>query len=335
MLKTVLAAAFLLMQASPGPAEAQEAAPAAPAPFATVPAACPGNPDALGTARVMAIDPGTLPPVGLKTYPQTLALRDHEVVLTFDDGPAPHTTPRILAALEHECARATFFLIGRQAQSAPALVRREIADGDLVGHHSWSHPAVTERGLPEAAARDDIAHGFAADDRAAYGTAAGAPRVPVFRFPGFGDSPALLAWLKEQHVAVFGADLWASDWLPQTPAAEEALLMARLDKAGRGIVLLHDIKAQTAAMLPAFLTDLKRGGYHVVALRIGPATDPATRAAPAGWSSETERTLAALHARAPPTRGSGQRPLDQATRPLSPHEPARADPGLMDPATVP
>ena len=252
---------------------------------------CPGNPDALGTARNLAIDPGTLPPVGLKTYPRTLDLADHEVVLTFDDGPLPATTPRVLAALEHDCVRATFFLIGRNAAAAPALVRREIADGDLVGHHSWSHPAVTERGLPEAAAEADIARGFAADDKAAYGAAGPGPRVPVFRFPGFADSPALLAWLGDRHVAVFGADLWASDWIAQTPEAEQALLMGRLAKAGRGIVLLHDIKAQTAAMLPGLFAALKAAHFRVVALTLGPGPTP-VRVAPEGWSSETERTLA-------------------------------------------
>lgn len=271
---------------------AEPIAPAAPSPSPV----CPGNPDALGTARTLAIDPATLPPVGLKTYPRTLDLADHEVVLTFDDGPRPTTTPRVLAALEHDCVRATFFLIGRNAAAAPALVQREVADGDLVAHHSWSHPAVTERGLPESAAEADIAHGFAADDKAAYGTAGPDPRVPLFRFPGFGDSPALLAWLHDRHIAVFSADLWASDWVPQTPAAEQALLMGRLRKAGRGIVLLHDIKEQTAAMLPGFLAALKAGHFRIVALTPGAGPTP-VRAAAEGWSSETERTLAALQER--------------------------------------
>lgn len=256
-------------------------------------ALCPGNPDALGTARTLPIDPATLPPVGFKTYPLTLDLADHEVVLTFDDGPLPGTTPRVLAALEHDCVRATFFLIGRNAAAAPALVRREIADGDLVGHHSWSHPAVTERGLREGDAEADIARGFAADDHAAYGTADPTPRVPVFRFPGFGDSPALLAWLHDRHVAVFGTDLWASDWVPQTTAAEQALLMGRLEKVGRGIILLHDIKPQTVAMLPGFFAALKAAHFKVVALTLGRGPTP-VRAAPEGWSSETERTLAAI-----------------------------------------
>jgi peptidoglycan/xylan/chitin deacetylase (PgdA/CDA1 family) len=63
---------------------------------------------------------------------------------------------------------------------------------------------------------------------------------------------------------VFGADLWASDWNPMTPQAQLKLLIDRLESARKGIILLHDPKAQTAAMLPAFLRELKHEGYRVV-----------------------------------------------------------------------
>ena len=287
-------------------------------------ATCPGNPAALGTARTITVDPATPIAVGLKTYPRTIDLADHEVILTFDDGPSPKTTPRVLAALEHECVRATFFLIGRNAAGAPGLVKRELADGDTVGHHSWSHPAVTERGLTDEAARADIEHGFEADDRAAYGTVAGAPRVAFFRFPGFGDTPALLDWLATRHVSVFSADLWASDWVRQTPEQELALLMGRLDKAGRGIILLHDIKEQTAAMIPALLDALKAGGYRVVAVAPGPGPTP-LRAAPAGWTSETEPTVSAMLAH----RTAHAAMLPAATRALSAAPTAKAPSALV------
>ncbi len=259
-------------------------------PAVAAPLAC-ANPNALGTSRNLVVGGGIR--VGLKTYPQTLDLADHEVVLTFDDGPWRATTPRILDALEADCVKATFFLIGRNAAAAPSLVKREVADGDTVGHHTWSHPAVTLRGLSEEAARADIDKGIAADDKAAYGGYSGAPRVPFFRFPGFGDSPALLDHLASRNIAVFGADLWASDWIPMTPEEELHRLMGRLDKAGRGIILLHDIKKQTADMLPSFLAALKAGGYHVVHIVPGPGPT-ATRPAPAGWTSETEKAVAHL-----------------------------------------
>ena len=242
----------------------------------------------LGTSRTIAVGGGVT--IGLKTYPQTLDLNDHEVVLTFDDGPWPHTTPRILDALAAECVKATFFLIGRNAAVAPALVRREVAEGHTVGHHTWSHPAVTLRGLSEPLALDEIDRGMMTDDKAAYGTFKERPRVPFFRFPGFADTKPLLDDLAKRNIAVFGADLWASDWVPMTPEAELDRLMERLARAHRGIILLHDTKQQTADMMPAFLAALRAGGYHVVGLVPGPP-GAALRSAPAGWTSETEIVL--------------------------------------------
>jgi peptidoglycan/xylan/chitin deacetylase (PgdA/CDA1 family) len=67
-------------------------------------------------------------------------------------------------------------------------------------------------------------------------------------------------------IAVFGADLWASDWTPMTPAQQLKLLTERLQVARKGIILLHDPKAQTAAMLPAFLRYLRDNRYRVVHL---------------------------------------------------------------------
>ena len=84
--------------------------------------------------------PPTAPRVGLKQFPQTLPLGDHEVVLTFDDGPWPATTPKVLAALAAQCVRATFFLIGKPASEHPELVRRIAAEGHTIGHHTWTPP---------------------------------------------------------------------------------------------------------------------------------------------------------------------------------------------------
>src|ERR1700761_5664595 len=81
-------------------------------------APCAGNPDALGTSRVLSVDAAATPRVGRKHFPQTLPLAGKEVVLTFDDGPWPGTTPRVLDALKRECVSATFFLLGRNAVAA-------------------------------------------------------------------------------------------------------------------------------------------------------------------------------------------------------------------------
>ena len=224
-------------------------------------APCP-NPQALGTSRVMTVDAATAPRVGRKHFPQTLPLGPKEWALTFDDGPWPTTTPKVLAALKHECVRATFFLLGRNADAHPDLVRRELAEGHSVGHHTYSHPLLDRMPLEKAEA--EINRGIAADEHALYGERRNRPATPFFRFPGFASNPALLDRLSDRGIVVFGADVWASDWVPMTPEQQLAKLMARIEKANRGIVLLHDTKAQTAQMLPAFLRELKRRGFSIV-----------------------------------------------------------------------
>ncbi len=223
---------------------------------------CPGNADALGTARVLAVDAATTPRVGRKQFPATLPLKPKELVLTFDDGPWPTTTPKVLDALKRECVQATFFLLGRNVEEHPAIARRELAEGHSIGHHSFTHPLLGHMALAKAVA--EIERGIAADENALYGVRRSVPTTPFFRFPGFVSSPALLDLLQDRGIVVFGADVWASDWLPMTPEEELRKLLARIEKAGRGIVLLHDTKAQTAQMLPELLRELKRRGYRIV-----------------------------------------------------------------------
>jgi peptidoglycan-N-acetylglucosamine deacetylase len=223
---------------------------------------CEGRADALGTARVLAVDAAATPRVGRKSFPQTLPLAPGEVVLTFDDGPWPGTTPHVLDALKSECARATFFLLGRNAIAYPQLARREIAEGHAVGSHTYSHPQLDRMSFGAAVA--EINRGFTAVDDALNGHSTQTTRTPFFRFPGFASTPPLLDFLEKRGIVVFGADLWASDWNPQSPDAQLKLVLQRLERLRGGIVLFHDTRAQTAAMIPAFLRALKSGGYRVV-----------------------------------------------------------------------
>src|SRR5262249_20016695 len=145
----------------------------------------------------------------------TLPLADKEVVLTFDDGPWPGTTPAVLDALKRECVRASFFLLGKNATAHPELARRELAEGHTVAHHSFRHPLLDHMTI--GAAEAEIDRGFAAVDTAIYGEPGRKPHTPFFRFPGFASTPALLERLAGRGIMVFGADLWASDWNPMSP----------------------------------------------------------------------------------------------------------------------
>jgi peptidoglycan/xylan/chitin deacetylase (PgdA/CDA1 family) len=233
---------------------------------------CPRK-DALGTSRVLKVDAATTPRVGLKSFPQTLPLADHEVVLTFDDGPWPPTTTRVLAALAHECVHATFFLIGKSASEHPQMVRRIAAEGHTIGNHTWSHRSLMR--ITPNETTEEIDHGVSAVEMALHGVATTTPSTPFFRFPGFESTPATLDLLQSHGIVVFGADLWASDWNPMTPKQELKLITDRLKAARKGIILFHDPKAHTAAMLPAFLRYLRDNDYHVVhVVPASPAAEP-------------------------------------------------------------
>jgi len=228
---------------------------------ATEAAECPRK-DALGTSRVLGVDAKTTPRVGLKSFPQTLALADHEVVLTFDDGPYPPTTSKVLAALAQECVRATFFLIGQHASEHPEMVKRIAREGHTIGHHTFSHPFMAR--IPFDKAKSEIDRGIAADEMALHGASTTTPSTPFFRFPYFESTQAELDLLQSRGIVVFGADLWASDWNEMTPEQELKLVTERLAASGKGIILFHDPKARTAAIMPAFLRYLKENGFRVV-----------------------------------------------------------------------
>src|SRR5947207_4728977 len=121
---------------------------------------CPGRPDALGTSRTLVVDPKEHPLIGSMQYRETLPLNDGEVVLTFDDGPLPKNSYQILEILAAQCVKATFFLVGQQAQANPEGVRKVLAAGHTVATHTQNHPSAMQR-LPLDRARAAIDGGIA------------------------------------------------------------------------------------------------------------------------------------------------------------------------------
>ena len=232
-------------------------------------AACPGNPDALGTSRTITVDAATFPRIGTMQYKQSLPLNDHEVVITFDDGPLPPYTDRILATLASECVKATYFLVGQMARSFPNEVRKIYNAGHTIGTHSQHHPfRLGALGLPRISSEVD-------DGIASVQNAVGDPRAvaPFFRIPGLARSQQAETFLASQNIAVWSADEVADDWHRGiTPAQIVRLAMSRIEnKDHRGVLLLHDIHPATAMALPILLKQLKAKGYRIVqAVAAGP-----------------------------------------------------------------
>src|ERR1700760_3280010 len=110
---------------------------------------CPGHPDALGISRILVVDPREHTKIGTMQYAETLPLRDHEVVLTFDDGPLPHNSDQVLAILAAQCVKATFFTIGEMARQFPENVRKLRDAGHTIGTHSQTHPLTMNKMAPD------------------------------------------------------------------------------------------------------------------------------------------------------------------------------------------
>ena len=159
---------------------------------------------------MLAVDAKSTPRVGRKQFPNTLPLARKELVLTFDDGPWPGTTPKVLDALKHECVRATFFLLGRNAEAHPALARRALAEGHSLGHHTFSHPLLDHMTLAKAEA--EIDRGIAADEVRALRPAPQRPDHAVFPLSRLCLQPGAARAHEPRGLVVFGADVWASDW---------------------------------------------------------------------------------------------------------------------------
>src|ERR1700723_4131 len=251
--------------------------------FAAHPASaadCPGHPNALGTSRTLVVDPREHPRIGTMQYPETLPLADHEVVLTFDDGPLPRNSNKVLAILAAECVKATFFTIGNMARFAPEGVRKLLAADHTIGTHTQTHPLSMNR-MPTDRAKQEIDDGIAST-KAALGDNAGA-LAPFFRIPGLLRADNVEDYLAEQGIQVWSADFLADDWRHISSARVYDLAISRLEAKGRGILLLHDIQARTVAALPRILETLKARGYRIVHVVPATAERPATPTEPQEW----------------------------------------------------
>src|SRR6266576_5610567 len=233
---------------------------------------CPGHPGALGTSRTLVVDPRQHPRIGTMQYAETLPLRDHEVVLTFNDGPLPRNSNQVLDILASQCVKATFFIIGRMARGFPEGVRKVRDAGHSIGTHTQNHPTGMKRMSIERARRE-IDDGIASVKTALGDDTA---LAPFFRIPGLSRTEAVEDYVASQGIQIWSADFPADDWHHISSSRVYDIARRRLEAKGKGILLLHDIQARTVAALPRILRELKARGYRIV--HVVPATpeQPAT-----------------------------------------------------------
>jgi peptidoglycan/xylan/chitin deacetylase (PgdA/CDA1 family) len=200
--------------------------------------------------------------VSARFHPSGAAQAGRAVALTFDDGPSPQYTPRILATLTRLHVHATFFVIGYLAAAYPQLVRRELRLGMTVGNHSYNHPEVPPFDqLPPRLLRDEIALGGQALSRLG-------ARPRLFRPPGGSSSPVLVraAAALGQRVVLWSVD--PADWTAGSTAKEIARRVLSSVRPG-SIVILHDgggDRSATLTALPAIVRGIRKRGLHLLAL---------------------------------------------------------------------
>jgi peptidoglycan/xylan/chitin deacetylase (PgdA/CDA1 family) len=251
---------------------------------------CPGNPNALGTSRTLVVDPREHPRIGTMQYAETLPLEDHEVVLTFDDGPLPRESNQVLDILAKDCVKATFFVVGRMAKVYPDGVRKLRDAGHSIGTHSENHPLSFNRMSVEQA-KQEVDDGIAATLAALGGDRAALS--PFFRIPGLLRAEAVEGYLASQGIQTWSADFPADDWRHVSPDTVFRLAMSRLAAKGKGILLLHDIQPRTVAALPRILQALKAGGYRIVHVVAATPELPATPTEPQQWRLHPAQDLVA------------------------------------------
>jgi peptidoglycan-N-acetylglucosamine deacetylase len=177
------------------------------------------------------------------------------IAMTFDDGPHPVLTPRLLDMLKARGIKATFFLIGQNAAEYPDIVRRIAADGHEIGNHTWNHPQLTK--LKPAALREGIER-----TSSTIAEIIGKP-LHVMRPPYGATSEYINHWMNRE----FGMKviLWSVDpldWKYRNSARVERQILAGAQPGA--IILSHDIHATTVAAMPDVFDSLLSKGCKFV-----------------------------------------------------------------------
>lgn len=219
--------------------------------------ACASDPKLLGLSRVIEVDTTGGANIGGDQANASHLLNDGEVVLSFDDGPSKADTTAILKALADQCTKATFFMVGQMALADPETVRAVAAAGHTIGTHTWSHKNLRATRFETAKREIESAISMVSKIK-------GSPVTPLFRFPYLNSTKNTEDYLKSRNIGAVWIDIDSKDYLTRDPNVVEKRILSQLTTAKKGIILMHDIHAWTAKMLPDLLAELHNRGFKVV-----------------------------------------------------------------------
>ncbi len=197
----------------------------------------------------------TVPPAGAKLAYSQVNITQPVLAMTFDDGPSPALTPKLLDILKERNIKATFFVVGRNAKAYPDIIRRMVAEGHEIGNHTWTHPSLTSR------SDDQIRSELQQSEDA---LVAAANYRPHLIRPPYG---AINARIKQLMFSEFGYStiMWSvdpQDW--RRPGV--GVVTSRLVNGAHpgAIMLAHDIHAATITAMPGVFDQLLAKGYQFV-----------------------------------------------------------------------
>lgn len=196
-------------------------------------------------------------------HQRELVLADHEVIITFDDGPRPDRTNQILDVLKRYGVKATFLMVGNQADKYPDMVARVFNEGHAIGSHTFDHADLSKLTEGDALAQMRAGHQSVSNALADLGQ----KPSRFFRFPYLAQTGVIRANAIQHDFIVLDVDVDSKDYYKDGAEAVLNRTLEGLEARGKGVILFHDIHERTAEMLPHFLGELQMRGYKVVNLQ--------------------------------------------------------------------
>lgn len=189
-----------------------------------------------------------------------------EVILSFDDGPHPTLSKKVVDMLERIGAKAHFFQLGQNVQVYPAVTKYIAAHGNSIGNHSWDHSDFKTLSFEQQLKQ------ISDTNRMIINTIGWVD--PFFRYPYGSTTTDMNQFLKDHREANFLWSIDSNDWKKinaddtiRTNAQVVQETLNQLDQRGRGLVLFHDVHERTVELLPTFLTALYKKGYKIILLQ--------------------------------------------------------------------